>query len=123
MDNEPDPMTRATGGGGHPELTYVPSQHTEAMWDRDLEPTRRGWRPGSGDELWRQVLPWKSERTIAELEGEVVEVVELTNGAEPSWDSRTVSFWATALGPQWRVHLRHPGRVDLIRPAVQPAER
>ena len=43
---------------------------------------------------------------FAALDGDVVEVVGLTNSAEPSWDWRTVSFWETTLGPGWR-HLRH----------------
>jgi hypothetical protein len=116
MSNEPRPPSVA---GGLPTLSYVPSEHAEALWDQDLSPERHGWQPGSGDELWRRVLPWRCERSVAELDGKVVEVVQLTNGADPSWDWRTVSFWAATLGPRWRVHLRHAGRVDLIieRPA------
>jgi hypothetical protein len=121
MSDEPEAPTRTTGDAGPAALAYVASRDTAAMWDTDLEPDRGGWRPGDGEGLWRQVLPWRCERTIAELDGQLVEVVELTNGAEPAWDWRTVSFWVTALGPGWRVHLRHSGRIDLIRPAVRPA--
>lgn len=116
MNGEPNQPAPAPGHGPA-WLRYVPSRHAEALWDHDLADGRLSWQPGSVEELWRQVLPWRCERLTAELDGEVVAVVELTNGDEPSWDWRTVSFWAAALGPSWRVHLRHSGRVDLLGPS------
>jgi hypothetical protein len=120
--DEPGPSTDGTDGSWLPAPLYVASQEPEALWDRDLDQDQRGWRPDSGAALWRQVLPWRCESSVGELDGEVAEVIELTN-AEPSWDWRTISFWSTALGPGWRVHLRHPGRVDLIRSPAEPPAR
>jgi hypothetical protein len=93
---------------------YRPSEEPEALWDEDLTDSQRAWLPTDKDDLWQQVLPWRSESTTRVLEGLPVRVVELVNGAEATWDWRTVAFWVRALGPGWRVHLRHPGRVDLI---------
>jgi len=93
---------------------YEPSRELEALWGEDLVEDERAWLPAVRDDLWHQVLPWKSESTVALLEGGQVQVIRLTNGADPVWDWRTVAFWVRALGPGWRVHLRHPGRIDLI---------
>lgn len=94
--------------------TYRPSDEPEALWSEDLTDAQRAWLPPAGTDLWQQVLPWKNELITATLDGEYVQVAQLTNGADPTWDWRTVAFWARALGPGWRVHLRHPGRIDLI---------
>jgi hypothetical protein len=108
------------GDGREPALAYVPSDDPGSLWGGELGPDRVGWRPTVGEQLWRQILPWRCERTTARLGGDVVAVVELTNGVEPAWDWRTVSFWTAALGPAWRVHLRHAGRLDLISPSERP---
>lgn len=91
MSDDPD-LSTSNDGDDLPVLDYVPSPHPEALWDRDLTPDRTGWRPHSGEELWRRVLPWKCEQMTARVGGELVRVLELTNGGEPSWDWRTVSF-------------------------------
>jgi hypothetical protein len=93
---------------------YQPSEEPEALWGEDLTDAQRAWLPTVKEDLWAQVLPWKCESAPFVLDGVPVRVIELVNGAEPSWDWRTVAFWKRALGPGWRVHLRHPGRVDLI---------
>lgn len=99
---------------------YQPSQEPEALWGTDLSDEQRGWMPTTGTEVWTQVLPWKSETTTASVDGKPHQVIELTNGADPSWDWRTVALWVRALGTGWRVHLRHPGRIDLLCPTSHP---
>ena len=86
MSDEPDSTTRTAGDAGPPALAYAASEDAEGMWDTDLGPDHGDWRATSAAELWRQVLPWRCERTIAQLDGQLDEVVELTNGAEPAWD-------------------------------------
>ena len=99
---KPTSSTSDAADSGPPALRYASSEHAEALWDSDLDASQVGWRPDSAEDLWRQALPWRCERMTVELDGEIAEVVELTNSAEPSWDWRTVSFWVAALGPGWR---------------------
>ncbi|WP_141014458.1 hypothetical protein [Nocardioides sambongensis] len=101
---------------------YESSEELDALWDTDLTDEQLAWSPAGGTDLWEQALPWKCERWPKALDGHPVDVIALTNGAGPDWDWRALAYWIRALGPAWRVHLRHGGRIDLIAPAAPPTE-
>jgi hypothetical protein len=71
-------LSARTGGNDLFVPAYVPSPEPTALWDHELVPERTEWRPHSDEELWHQVLPWKCEQVTARLDGDQVQVVELS---------------------------------------------